>query len=179
MTPADEVRRAGDDVLRTLREVALYELPSKPYLPPPHDVEAERSVLEALLCARRRPAALACCADDFYLPAHGAVAAVVEALEETGRLDGQPDARTIIGVLARQGADRTRAAQFLVAIIDDEPVRGDVDELAERVAELGRRRAALVAMQKLDAAWRTGLEPGPAFFRRLRELLQRWEASGA
>ena len=169
------VQQAGQDVVHTLRELALFELPSRPYLPEPHAVEAERSVLEALLWGRRRPADLACCASDFYLPAHAAIVAVVEAMAETENLNGRPNPKTIVGVLCRQGASAERAAQLLTDIIENEPMRADVDELAARVCELAQRRLAIKAMSKLDAAWRTGIHPGPVFFRRLRTLLEQWE----
>ena len=167
----EAVRRAGEDVKRDLRMLALYELPSRPFLSPPSDHAAEVAVLEALLAGRRLPSALACDAEDFARPIHVAIATVVEALEATGRLAGPPDLSLIVGVLGRQGVDPERAAATLVELRDEAAMRADVDELAERVRMLAERRRAIALMQRIDALWRTGHDAPAGELEALRAML--------
>ena len=48
------------------------------------------------------------------------------------------------------------------------------DPPAWRVVELAKQREVIETAQRLDAAWRAGLKPSPASFRRLIERLGRW-----
>jgi len=176
MTPAERaavmaVRETGDDLIHTIRELALFELPSQPYLRPPCDIEAEAAVLEALLNGRRKPAELACRATDFFLPIHTAIAAVVEAQEELGH-DLNVD--HIAQVLALQGAPVERTTSYLVRLRDEEPMRVCVEELAERVHEFACRRRFMERMQRIDAAWRIGANVPAEDIEQLMEAAKRW-----
>jgi replicative DNA helicase len=153
------IRTAGDELKRDLRELALYELPGRPYLPAPYDAEAEEVVLEALLVGRRAPSSLACCSSDFHVQVHRAAFAVVESMEEMGTLDGAPDLEVIEEVFRRFDADAKRAADYVQQLRDCTAFRFNVDAYAARVRELARRRRTMAAMQRVDAAWRSDLEP--------------------
>lgn len=174
---AEMLRDAGREVIQELRELAIYELPGRPYLPPPVDVEAERSVAEALLAGRRRPSALPCSAADFGWGPLRAIVAVIEALEESGRLSGAPDWRTIVAVLDRQAVNGERIAALLVELDEDEPARWDVDALAERVLELAERRRMMALMARVDAMWRCGEQPSAETMAELAGRAERWATS--
>jgi len=165
------VKAAGADIIKTLRELSLYELPSRPAFPPPADIDAERSVLESVLCGRRKPSELACRAVDYYHPAHRAIVAVLEAAEEIGT---EP---RVLDVLELQGATRERAEAFVRDIIDCQPVNAYVDEAAERVRELAEQRRVITLMQRLDTLWRCGEGAPVELVSELRALLSRWETA--
>ena len=165
---AASLKEIGEDIMRTMRELALYEVPSRPVYPPPHDWAAERSVLEALLCGRRKPSELACKATDFYLNAHRAIAAVLEAAEELGH---EP---RIVDVLEMQGASRQRAEAFVLDIVQHEPVNAFVDDAAERLVELACRRRLIERMQQIDAAWRLVEDVPREQLLELKEAIERW-----
>lgn len=168
---AEERRHA--ELIRELRTIALVEIgPRDLALPPPADVAAEVTVLEAVLCGRRRPSQLACRAADFWHPLHAGAFAVCESLEELDLFDGSPSIERIAAVLARQGANETRALQGLREIVEDAPVCLLVDELAERVREFAEQRRTIRAMQEYDAALRAGL-PADAQLAALRAQLER------
>lgn len=143
----------ADRIIREFRTIHLTESPSPSYLAPPHDHEAECAVLEALICGRRRPADLDCKAPDFFHPLHQGIAAAVEAIVDR---DLKPGMVLVLRVIALHGACPTRVGNYLEELVFRTPARVDVDDLAERIAKLAKRRRALALMQRVDTLWRAG-----------------------
>lgn len=112
---------------------------------PPHNVEAEESVLGAvMMSAEAANVALEHLqADDFYRPAHQLV---YEAI--TGLFDAnQPiDAITVADALRRSGAlDRVGGVAFLTRLLDTVPTTSNVDYYAGIVSETAARRRLMAA----------------------------------
>lgn len=168
---AEQVRAAGREVIHTIRELALFEAPVQPYLLPPHDLEAEQYVISMVLDGHYRPSQLPCRSPDFYLALHRFAFSVVEALEDRGLLDGQPDIVKIAKVLSVRGGDPDRIAAELEWIRDRVPYTVALEEYAERVVERAHQRRTIAAMQQLDNAWRVG---GEADVGAVIEMLRRW-----
>jgi replicative DNA helicase len=112
---------------------------------PPHNIEAEESVLGAvLLSAEAANVALeALHADDFYKPAHQLIFEAV-----TGLFDAnQPiDAITLADSLRRTNTlDRVGGVGALTRLLDTVPTTSNVEYYAEIVAETSARRRLLQA----------------------------------
>jgi replicative DNA helicase len=112
---------------------------------PPHNIEAEESVLGAvLLSAEAANVALeALHADDFYKPAHQLIFEAV-----TGLFDAnQPiDAITLADALRRTDTlDRVGGVGALTRLLDTVPTTSNVEYYAEIVAETSARRRLLQA----------------------------------
>jgi len=112
---------------------------------PPHNVEAEESVLGAVMMSAEAAniALERLSAEDFYRPAHQHV---FEAI--TGLFDAnQPiDAITVADALRRAGTlDRIGGVPFLTRVLDTVPTTSNVDYYAEIVAETSARRRLLAA----------------------------------
>lgn len=107
---------------------------------PPHDVDAEASVLAALMMGRSE-AALSLCSDDFYYPPHAHIFDAITQLYA----DGQPVDQ--VTVASRLPADE-RAHVLDVA---DGYVPGDVSAHVDIVRELSRRRATIRECRRIEA----------------------------
>jgi replicative DNA helicase len=107
---------------------------------PPHSIDAEESVLGAvLLSSEAANVALETLhADDFYKPAHQLIFEVVHGLFDSN----EPiDAVTVSEGLARDGAlDRMGGIGFLTGLIDGVPSTSNVDYYASIVEEHALRR---------------------------------------
>lgn len=126
---------------------------------PPHNVDAERSLLGAILLTREaRDAAFAkVSAGDLYTPSHQLIYAAVEALAE----EGQPvDAVTVADQLGRNG--QLADAGGLVALTDlvaDCPAASNAARYAAIVSEHAHRRRLLGAALEIVEAVHDGSDP--------------------
>lgn len=117
---------------------------------PPHSLEAEKSVLGAILRAAGAvdEVADALTPEDFYVPAHQIVfRAVVELYNAR-----QPiDAVTISDALQRSGnLERIGGALFLSDLLDSVPSAANVEYYAEVVIEHASRRAMMLAGTEIN-----------------------------
>lgn len=127
--------------------------------------------MEALVSGRFTPDALNVTATDFYYPAYTAVVSVLEALDDKGLLDGPPNHDTIAAVLNKQGIDQERMLDLLFGLVENVPMRANVEELASKVCLLRQHRDTLRLMQRLDNLWRLGEEPPEALLKSIRGAL--------
>lgn len=158
-------------IVREIRTMSWLDRPAAPsYLELPHDAEAERCVLEALLMRRRRPDELACSAADFFVPIHQGIGAAVEAIVERGL---RPRRKLVMGVLERGGACARRTDAYLTELTHEVPANFHVDEFAERIHELANQRRAIELMQRVDTLWRAGERPNDYLMMQLLDALER------
>lgn len=130
-------------------DTAVTERP-RPNGAPPHSLEAEKSVLGAILrsagAADDVVAALA--PEDFYAPAHQIVFRAITELYES-RLPIDPV--TISDVLQRSGeGERIGGALFLSDLLDSVPSAANVDYYAGVVAEHASRRSMMRAGAEIN-----------------------------
>ncbi len=173
----DELRQIHQTVRRATSEAAIFEALGRTALPAPADYEAERIVASAMLYGGTAPSSLPCAAWDFRQALCRHVVAYVEALEDMGKLDGEVDLKLIAKLFARRGLPMDRVLPELKALKWDAPVAYDIEQLAERVADMGARRRCIELMQRVDTAWRLD-EPLPAqLIPMLRQALRQWDES--
>lgn len=117
---------------------------------PPHSLEAEKSVLGAILRAAGAvdEVADALNPEDFYVPAHQIVFRAVAELYNAR----QPiDAVTLSDVLQRSGdLERIGGALFLSDLLDSVPSAANVEYYAEVVIEHASRRAMMLAGTEIN-----------------------------
>ena len=117
---------------------------------PPHSLEAEKSVLGAILRAAGAvdEVAGALAPEDFYVPAHQIIFRAVAELYQ----GQQPiDAVTISDVLQRSGdLERIGGALFLSDLLDSVPSAANVEYYAEVVIEHASRRAMMRAGTEIN-----------------------------
>ena len=107
---------------------------------PPHNLDAEQSVLGAMLLSRDAIAAVAetITADDFYKPAHGHVYEAVTALYGSGH---PVDPVTVAEELERSGLlESVGGAATLISIQDRTPATTNASRYAQIVSELALLR---------------------------------------
>ncbi len=107
---------------------------------PPHNLDAEQSVLGAMLLSRDAIAAVAetIAADDFYKPAHGHVYEAVTALYGSGH---PVDPVTVAEELERSGLlESVGGAATLISIQDRTPATTNASRYAQIVSELALLR---------------------------------------
>lgn len=130
-------------------DTAVAERP-RPKGVPPHSLEAEKSVLGAILRATGAidEVAGALTPEDFYVPAHQIVFRAVADLYHAQ----QPiDAVTISDVLQRSGdLERIGGALFLSDLLDFVPSAANVEYYAEVVAEHASRRSMMRAGAEIN-----------------------------
>jgi len=116
---------------------------------PPHDLDAEASLLGAMLLSRDAIAAAseACSAEDFYAPAHGQIFSAILALY--GR--GEPvDAVTVGDELARAGTlEAVGGRGALVKILAETPAISSAPWYAKIVAEHAQLRRLIAAAEQI------------------------------
>ncbi len=112
---------------------------------PPHNVEAEESVLGAVMLSQdaANSALERLHAEDFYKPAHQTVFAAVAQLFDAN----QPiDAITVADQLRRTGAlDRLGGVPYLTTLLDTVPTTSNIDYYASVVEEHSLRRRLMRA----------------------------------
>lgn len=152
-----------------LRACQIFERRPEPAYPPPHDLDAERTVLDAAMSGRATLAGLGVAVDDFWNPLNAALAELVLVAEERG----EPcDLETIGRLLCRaHKLSPERVADSLLEI-ERTPARVWIDLYAHRLRMLARRRKAIAIMQRLDATWRTGGDEDAVDVLELGELLR-------
>lgn len=120
---------------------------------PPHDLEAERALLGAMMLTREsvRAGAATCSAGDFYKPAHGLIFSAAMVLHFRG---GTPDPVTVAAELARDGnLERCGGHGELAKIQADTPGSMNASHYAAIVAELAAcRRAMAFGSELMDLA---------------------------
>ena len=107
---------------------------------PPHNLDAEQSVLGAMLLSRDAIAAVAetITADDFYKPAHGHIYEAVTALYGSGH---PVDPVTVAEELERSGLlESVGGAATLISIQDRTPATTNASRYAQIVSELALLR---------------------------------------
>ena len=117
---------------------------------PPHSLEAEKSVLGAILRAAGAvdEVADALEPEDFYVPAHQIV---FRAMAELYNARQPIDAVTISDVLQRSGdLERIGGALFLSDLLDSVPSAANVEYYAEVVVEHASRRAMMRAGTEIN-----------------------------
>jgi replicative DNA helicase len=120
---------------------------------PPHNLEAEESVLGAMLLSRDAiAAALECCtADDFYKPAHGIIfeaitslytrgepadpVTVADELRRTGKMETVGDPSTLLALQVRTPS--TANAAHYARIVEEHALLRRLVAVAGEIAELG------------------------------------------
>jgi hypothetical protein len=155
--------------------------------PAPHDLDAEESLLGAMLLSRDAIAvALECCvAEDFYKSTHGYVFAAAASLYARGE---PADPVTVADELRRTGLlDAVGDASVLISLQVATPSTRNGAHYARIVADFARRRRMIVAGQDVvEAAYRGESEAVEAARRTLQELgdrsdsvdlLRRWTMS--
>jgi replicative DNA helicase len=124
---------------------------------PPHDLDAERSVLSSLLLDPRafHDVALELRADDFYHPAHQAVYRTMLAIHEEGR---PVDLITLSEQLnARKQLDQIGGTVFLAEVADFAATAANVAHHAKIVrGKSVKRRLAAVATEIVESAFEDG-----------------------
>lgn len=123
--------------------------PSRPGRIPPHDLDAERAVLGALMLGgtlRSTPLV----ASDFYRTAHSHVFEAIEAL----RSAGEPvDAVSVAATLERSGAlDDIGGRMALLDLTDAAPVSSHAQKYADIVRDKSRLRGVIRATTSAEAA---------------------------
>jgi replicative DNA helicase len=110
---------------------------------PPHDLDAEESLLGAMLLSRDAiAAALECCkAEDFYKPAHGHIFSAVTALYIRGEA---ADPVTVVDELRRSGLlDAVGDQSVLLSLQVNTPSPGNASYYAKIVEELALLRGLI------------------------------------
>ena len=113
---------------------------------PPHNLDAEESLLGAMLLSRDAiAAALECCvAEDFYKPAHGHVFAAVTALYTRGE---PADPVTVADELRRAGLlDAVGDASVLISLQVNTPSTANASHYAHIVEEHALLRRLVVGV---------------------------------
>jgi replicative DNA helicase len=116
---------------------------------PPHNLDAEQSVLGAMLLSRDAIAAVAetISADDFYKPAHGHVYEAVTALYGSGH---PVDPVTVAEELERSGLlESVGGAATLISIQDRTPATTNASRYAQIVSELALLRRMIVVANEI------------------------------
>jgi replicative DNA helicase len=137
--------------------------------PPPHDLEAERVVLSAVLCDEVTATELRLATYHFLAPVHKVTWGTMLAMDKMG-LHSSSEPETWVWV-SRVVADH-RPHRWDITVRELGQIRGLMHtaraarEAAPRLRELDRHRQLIRAMQRLDAQLRTGVVPS-------RELV-RW-----
>jgi len=109
--------------------------PASPHRVPPHNLEAERSLLGAMLLSRDAIAAAVetCGPDDFYKPAHGHIFDAITSLYSQGE---PADPLTVSDVLGRAGLlDAAGGLPALVTLQSDTPATANAGRYARIVEE--------------------------------------------
>lgn len=126
--------------------------------PAPHDLDAEESLLGAIMLsheASRAAAAAGVTAADFYRPAHGTIYRACLEVEAAG---AQCDPTTVGAALDTQ-LEAAGGRQALVAIQSSTPASANAPHYAKIVRDLARRRRGMALAAELDAAMRAGDDP--------------------
>lgn len=119
-------------------------------LPPPNDLDAEASVLGAIMLdSALDKVADRLSAEDFYATANGKIFAAAKQLWSVGK---PTDVVTVKGVLADWGElDRVGGVGYLAQLIDTTPHVSNVEAYADRVLEKARVRRMIAACQHVAA----------------------------
>lgn len=172
MSNAELASLLRDEVRREIRTCALFDGPARFTLPPPNDLEAEREVLEALLCGRVRCDGLGqLCAADFYSPSYAAFFAAILALEPVEPGDKSPSIEAIVAVLEKQAICGVELLDELHVVRDGTPACMWPERAAWRVVLAARKRELCACMSRIDGAARLGLAPTEQDCERVRVLL--------
>jgi replicative DNA helicase len=142
------VARAADDVVR---------LPGSDHRLPPQNLDAEQSVLGAMMLS---PEAVADVVeliepDDFYRSAHGRIYAALRSLFARGE---PVDVITSVDALRRDGAlEEVGGALYIRDLVDQTPTPAGASHYAKIVADAAlRRRLISAAADIMDLAYRSG-----------------------
>lgn len=120
-------------------------------LVPPHNIEAEESLLGAMLLSPDAvsSATEVCSVGDFYRPAHAIIFAAIVALTEQGH---PVDVLTVSAEITRRGqAELVGDPSVLVALQANTPSVAHAGHYARLVAETGLRRALIGAGHEIIA----------------------------
>lgn len=159
----------ADVVRREIRTCAVFDAPARPTLPPPHDLDAEREVLEAVLSSRVLVRDLSPLAwSDFYSPSYSAFFRASALLENPAR---GVSLESVSRVLESQGLVGPELLDELHALRDGTPVCSRPKAAAARVILAARRRELCACMARVDGALRVGCEPPAEDRARVVELL--------
>lgn len=157
------------DVVRLeIRTCAILDAPARPTLPPPHDLGAEREVLEAVLSGRVKCADLApLTGADFYSPVYATFWTACEAFEGLEPAEGAlppvtPSLRAVAGLCERQGTCGPEMLAELERLRDETPACLHPYRAAGLVVLAAQRRALCDAMGRIDGALRLGMVPDAA-----------------
>jgi replicative DNA helicase len=144
----------GDGASRRGRRRERSETAAVPGRVPPHDLDAERSVLSSLLLDPRafHDVSLELRADDFYHPAHQTVYRAMLAVHEEGR---PVDLITLSEQLnARKQLDQVGGTVFLAEIADFAATAANVAHHARIVRDKSvKRRLAAVATEIVESSF--------------------------
>lgn len=163
-------QRAADDYHMPLGELAqqlcatvraelsrlVFATPAQCALPPPHDLDLERSVLGHIMEGRIAPHDVP--VDDYYWEPHRDIARVLGLRAE--RREGV-GADGVARVLVAGGWPVEQAAEIITRCTAM-PTVLFCALLAEKLRMLARRRRTIAAWQRVDAAWREGRTASPA-----------------
>ncbi len=120
--------------------MTVVDLRTTPRRVPPHSVEAEESVLGAILLSAEvaNDVMDKLHADDFYQPAHQSIFEAITSLYNTNQAI---DAVTVTEALRRSGdLDKVGGVSYLTRLVDLVPTAGNVDYYARIVEEHSVRR---------------------------------------
>ena len=138
---------------QALEEARVHRLQAVGGRVPPHNLDAEESVLGAMLLSRDATAAAIefCVADDFYKPAHAHVFAAITALygrgepadpvtvadelRRSGLLDAVGDPSTLISL--QVNTPSTANASYYARIVEEHALLRRLITVAGEIAELG------------------------------------------
>lgn len=144
------------EVRREIRLAGLFDVPARPSLPPPYDLEAEQIVCSALLCQDARPERFAPLqATHFYAHLFGAVYATAASFLEIGATPTVPRMLAAMQRAGWEGPERELHAELLT-IRDATPLVLRLEERARRIVELAEARALLAELARVDLALRLG-----------------------
>ena len=139
---------------------------------PPHDLDAERALLGAMLLSSGAAAAglERCQPSDFYKPAHGHIFAAIRALMDRG---GAVDALTVTDELKRSGVmEAVGNPSIFTSLQASTPSIANARHYASIVAEQSLLRQAIEESRAVeDAAYRGNAEGVETHARQLAEMV--------
>ena len=118
---------------------------------PPHDLEAEESLIGAMLLSRDAIVAasdVGVIAGDFYKPVHGHIFGAITSLAAAGE---PADPVTVADELGREGISECSAAD-LMSLLTHTPASSSAGRYARIVSEAARRRSLIAAAGRLAEA---------------------------
>lgn len=138
-------------------------------LPPPHDLDAERTVISAVLCGEVRAVDLQLPSAAFWWELHACIWRVLLLARRPEPTLYQDRALAVLGgTVARipeAHTQRDDVLRQLLHIRDEVPFTTKLLDAARRVWVLRRQRQTIAAMHRIEAAWRNGDDPAPELLR--------------